>query len=131
MEPISVLLAALAFGATEAAKAGVQEIVKDAYNKLKQALARKFGNATDKIFVLEQFQADQDTWEKPLRKALTEAAADRDDRIMAIARTLQALGEQSVGPQIYQTTFGEHAIGNAVGPRASAHTYINKGDSQS
>jgi hypothetical protein len=126
MDPISVLLAALAFGATETAKAGVHEIVKDAYHNLKQVLARKVGNATEKLLVLEQFQTDQDTWEKPLRKALTEAAADRDEQIMAIARKLQAVGEQSVGSQVYQTTFGDHAIGNAIGPQASANTYVNR-----
>jgi hypothetical protein len=129
MDPISLLMAALTFGATEAAKAGVGEVVKEAYSKLKEILTRRLGNAPEKQVALNQFEVDQDTWEKPLRKALVDTNADKDNEAIAAARALQALGEKALGQQIYQTRFGDHATGNAVGPGASATTtYINRKD---
>ena len=128
MDPISLLIAAVAFGATEAAKSGVSEVVRDAYGKLKLALAQKLGNSPEKQVALKQFEVDQDTWGKPLRKALVEAEADKDLEIIKAAQALQSLGEKAFGQQIYQIRFGDYATGIAIGSGASSTTYLSRKD---
>src|SRR5687767_10368675 len=71
MDPVAMILTALAGGAAAAAQETASQAVKDAYAGLKALVQRKLqpgdpGAAT----VVAQFEKDSETWEKPMLKSL-------------------------------------------------------------
>lgn len=84
MEPISIIIAALVAGAAKAAG----DAAPDAYQGLKALIKRKFAGEQKAEMVLEEHESDPETYEKPLRKKLEEAKADKDEEILAAAQNL-------------------------------------------
>jgi disulfide oxidoreductase YuzD len=123
MEPITLLLGALAFGATEIVKAGVHETVKDAYASLKDLLQRKFGGDPAKQVALDEFEKDQTTWSGPLAKALKETGAIADPEILAKAKALEARAK-SAGGDTYNLVFRDWGMA-AVGPGAKQEIHYH------
>ena len=88
MEPISLILAALAAGAVAAAKDTAKKGVKDAYEGLKALIKRKFaGNEAAKV-VLDEHEKDPETYEVPLKKKLIETGIDKDEEILKAAEEI-------------------------------------------
>ncbi len=98
MEPISLILSALAAGAAKAAG----EAAPDAYNGLKALIKRKFAGEPKAEMVLEEHEQDPETYEAPLKKKLAEAGADKDEEIIKEAQELlkQLKPEQVAGGNI-------------------------------
>jgi hypothetical protein len=99
MEPIALILTALATGAS----AGVLDVLKDdvkdrakaMYVRLHDLVRQRFrGNATAEL-VLSEHQADPETYSAPLAKKLTEAGASDDVELVAAARALMELIDQA------------------------------------
>ena len=88
MEPITLILTALATGTALVAKGTLTAVGKDAYDTLKTRLQHKFTDNPKAEMVLADYLEEPDTWEKPLRKELTKAAADQDQEIMQAAQKL-------------------------------------------
>jgi len=84
MDPISLVLAALATGAAKAAG----DAIPDAYTGLKALIKRKFQSNAAAAVVLEEYEKDPETYETPLKKKLTEAEVDRDADIVKAAEEL-------------------------------------------
>jgi hypothetical protein len=91
MDGLNLLLTALATGAG----AGVQQVagsaIKDAYTGLKTLLQRKLAGQPAALTALTEYEADPDTYEKPLRKALATNHLDQDEEILQSARHLITL----------------------------------------
>jgi hypothetical protein len=88
MDPITLILAALAAGAVSGAKDVASEAVSDAYGALKSLVRRKLQGNPAQEMALEQHAEDPDTWNAPLKKALTDSGADQDEAILAQAKAL-------------------------------------------
>ncbi|MEV6305496.1 hypothetical protein AB0M02_39200 [Actinoplanes sp. NPDC051861] len=115
MEPVTLVVSALAAGALAGAGDTAATAVKDAYTALKTAVAKKFSGKPAAEVVLAEHADDPDTYEKPLAKHLQQAGADTDPRIVELATALlDAMKDQGSLPGKYQVTL-ENAKGVQVG----------------
>src|SRR5215212_8963244 len=72
MDPITLILAALAAGAASGLKDTAGEAIRDTYGALKGLVQRKLGGDAAKELVLEEHEKDPEVWKEPLKKALTD-----------------------------------------------------------
>ena len=91
MDPITVILSALAVAG---GKVGTQAI-QDGYAALKSLILRKFGRNQPKLEErIDDYAADQETFQKPAEKALRDAGAGTDreviDRAVELLRQAEA-----------------------------------------
>ena len=99
MEPITLILTALAAGASagtlEALKDDVKDKAKSTYARLHGLASHRFqGNPSAEI-VLSEYQADPETYSAPLAKKLMEAGAGDDAELITVARALMELVDQA------------------------------------
>jgi hypothetical protein len=99
MEEVTLILTALAAGASagalDALKDDVKDTAKATYAKLRDLVGQRFrGNPSAEI-ILSEHQADPETYAAPLAKKLTEAGATGDAELIATARTLMELVDQA------------------------------------
>ena len=91
MDPVTLIVTALAAGAASALQDGTSAAVKDAYGRLKALVTRRFAGRAKAELVLAEHQAAPQTWEKPLAAELSAAGADSDADLVAAARALMDL----------------------------------------
>lgn len=91
MEPISLILAALAAGATGAAKDTAGTAVKDAYESLKALIKKKFAEKgkTDDSDIVDKHEKkpDSEGVKTLLKEELLEAKIDRDAEVILCTAT--------------------------------------------
>lgn len=117
MDPITLIVTALVAGVANTAN----QAVKDAYNGLKTLILRKFADKPKAQEILEDHEQDPETYEKPLKKALTEAHLEEDQAILEAAQRVMAL----VQPQ--QAAMGKYNIqitGNVQGFAQGDHQQV-------
>ncbi|MFI6338225.1 hypothetical protein [Streptomyces sp. NPDC050535] len=95
MDPVTLIVAALAAGAASGSKETAAAVVKDAYAGVKALAWRRLADRHDGTLVLERHQEAPDTWEAPLTAELLEAEADRDQELLAAAQKLLSLVDES------------------------------------
>ena len=88
MDPLSLIVAALAAGAAAAAKDTAGAAIRDGYQGLKELIQRKLAGNQAAVVVLEEHAKDPPTSEALLKKKLAEAAVDQDPEIQRAAETL-------------------------------------------
>jgi len=91
MNPIPLILTALASGALLIAKETASEAIRDVYHGLKKLVQRKVAGKQDAGHVLTRYEQSPESWRIPLESMLTEAAADKDEEIIKTAQKLMAL----------------------------------------
>jgi hypothetical protein len=95
MEPITTtIVAALAAGAAAAAKDTAGSAIKDAYTGLKKLIQGRFAGKPSASVALTEHEKKPETWKEPLKEALTETGADKDQEIVQKAQKLVKLLEQ-------------------------------------
>lgn len=82
MEPTTLILAALTFGA----QAVADEEISAAYKKLKGFIRRKFAGDDEAREALEKFEKQSEASEEQLKAALTKHEANKDDEIVSAAQ---------------------------------------------
>ncbi|MCW2930576.1 MAG: hypothetical protein JWM19_1538 [Actinomycetia bacterium] len=98
MDPITLIVAALAAGASagaiDALKDDVKEAARAAYGRLHDLVRRRLrGNASAEV-ILAEHKADPRIYEAPLAKKLAEAGAGDDADLVAAAKALMELVDQ-------------------------------------
>ncbi len=88
MEPLSMILTALAAGAVSAVQETAATAVKDAYQGLRALIEKKFADQPKGTELVEEYTTDPETWEKPLAKELEKVGADQDEKILQAAQQL-------------------------------------------
>jgi hypothetical protein len=112
MDPITLILTALVTGAAAGSKDTLSLAIKDAYQSLKKRLEHKFNEKQEAQIALKQHEQDPETWEKPLRKALTSVQADQDADILDAAQKLLAVSQSAgAASSITVNTSGERSVG--------------------
>ncbi|MFY1634959.1 hypothetical protein ACN27F_17080 [Solwaraspora sp. WMMB335] len=125
MDPVTLVLSALAAGALTGTGEAAAAAVRDSYLALKTAVLARFSDKPAAQLVLQEHEADPETYEKPLAKQLREAGADSDPQIAELASALLAmLAEQGSLPGKYQVTL-DNAQGVVVGDGATQNNTFN------
>jgi hypothetical protein len=95
MDPITLIVAALAAGASTGALSALQDDVKDAvasaYAKLRGLVTKRVAGNQAAEVALAKYEANPKTWEAPLADELTELGAGDDPELVAAARALMEL----------------------------------------
>jgi hypothetical protein len=90
MDPVSLIVAALAAGASAAVRDTAGEAVKDAYAGLKSLLKRKLGDKPLAQEVIDKHEETPEVWEKPLQDELGKAGVAEDEEVVRAAQELLA-----------------------------------------
>lgn len=119
MEPTTLIISALAAGATAGLTDAASQVVKDAYGGLKGLLQKHLAGKPEAEMALAQFEKKPDVWEAPLKDALAETGADQDDAIVEQAqKVLELVQPQQVAQGKYNVQIGQ-AKGVVIGDQAS------------
>lgn len=111
MDPVSLVVAALAAGVNKGVEETVAAGVSDAYKLLRSLLSRWFGSGNNEQLVQEHAQ-DPETWEKPLAKSIRESGAAGDEQILAAACKVLELTDPTGTAKGKYTV---HAEGSTIG----------------
>lgn len=127
MDPVSLIEAALVAGATASAKDTASQAVKDAYTGLKTLVSRLFAEKPSAQVILDQHEADHETYEKPLKKLLTEAHADQDNDLLTAAQSVMTLVQpQQAGMGRYNIQNTGTVQGQVIGDHANVDMDFRK-----
>jgi hypothetical protein len=88
MDPVTLIVTALAAGAAMGMRDTASAMIKDAYAGLKAMAKKRLGGGQDAEYVLAKHEQAPETWQAPLSAELAQAGADRDDDLIAAAQAL-------------------------------------------
>ena len=91
MDPITLIVTALAAGAVSGITESASSAVKDACVSLKALVRKRLAGRPDAELVLARHEQAPETWQAPLAAVLGEAGADRDTGLVAAAQALLRL----------------------------------------
>lgn len=91
VDPISLMVTALAAGASSAVQGAASNAVEAAYSRLRNAVKRRFRRNRDVISLLEKRENSPDAWRAALEQQLAGEVNPDDDTILAAARDLLVL----------------------------------------
>lgn len=94
MDPVSLIVAALAAGAALGLKDSASAAVKDAYESLKVLVRKRLAVRKDGALVLARYQETPQVWEGPLVAELTASGAENDAALAAAAHALMLLADE-------------------------------------
>ncbi len=121
MDPITLIVMALAAGATsgalEALKDDAKEKASAAYGKLRDLVQRRFSGNARAENALVDHQDDPETYKAPLAKQLTESGAADDEELLAAAQAVMDL----VDPKGAQTGKYNVTISGSKGFQVGDH----------
>lgn len=95
MEPVSLILNALASGAVKGIADSTTDTVKDTYSRLRQAISERFAGVKTAEVALAKYADDPETWKAPIAKALIESGAVADPAIIEASQQLMALLDEA------------------------------------
>jgi hypothetical protein len=99
MDPITIIVTALAAGASSGAISALQDDVKAAaaaaYSKLRGLLTKRVAGNQAAELTLAKYESSPKTWEAPLAEQLKEVGAGDDADIVAAAQALMKLVDQA------------------------------------
>jgi RIP homotypic interaction motif len=95
MDPVTLIVAALAAGASGGAISALQDDVQGAviaaYGKLRGLVAKRVAGNPGAELALTEYEADPEHWETPLTAKLTQLGAADDTDLVAAANALMKL----------------------------------------
>jgi hypothetical protein len=101
MDPITLLVTALAACAALGVQDTASAMVKDAYASLKALVRRRLGGDPDAEMVLARHERAPETWQAPLMAELVRSGADGDGDLIAAAKALLDLVGEAGGAGKY------------------------------
>jgi hypothetical protein len=101
MDPITLIVTALAAGAGQGITDTASAAVKDSYARLKARVRMRLGGGPDAELVLAKHERAPETWQAPLMAELAESGADGDRELIAAAQALLDLVGKAAGPGKY------------------------------
>jgi hypothetical protein len=121
VDPVTLIVGALAAGALKGAGETATVAVTDAYTALKTAVASRFAERQLSATVLAEYEDDPDTYEKPLAKKIQQTGAGEDPRIVELAQVLMRLMDQDGARSGKYTVDVRGAKGVQIGDHANQH----------
>jgi hypothetical protein len=124
MDPITLIVTALAAGAASGTADAAASAMKDAYVRLRALVAKRLGGRPDAELVLAKHEQAPEMWQAPLMAELAEAAADRDLDLIQAAGALMRLVDEARTPGKY-TVDTRGAQGVQIGDRTRQDNVFN------
>ena len=121
MDPVTLIVGALAAGALTGAGETATAAVKDAYTALKAALAARFAERQMPAAVLDEHEEDPETYEKSLAKKIQQSEAAADPRIVELAQALMQLMDDDGTRAGKYTVDVRGARGVQIGDHSTQH----------
>jgi hypothetical protein len=128
MDPITLIVTALAAGAALGLKDAASSAVKDAYASLKALLQKRLAGRPAGKQLLAGHQEDPARWEAPLAAELEAAGADADPELVAVAQTLLSLAEKEGFRSAKYTVDISGSYGVQVGDHTVQHNTFRAPD---
>jgi len=97
MDPITLIVTALAAGAALGTQDTVSAMVKDAYAGLKALVRKRLGGGPGAELMLTKHEQAPETWQAPLMAELAETGADGDRDLIAAAQAVLDLVGRTEG----------------------------------
>ena len=97
MDPITLIVTALAAGAALGVKDTASAMVTDAYAGVKALVKKRLGEGPGAELVLARHEQAPETWQAPLMAELAETGADGDRDLIAAAQALLDLVGEAEG----------------------------------
>ncbi|MDO2981395.1 MULTISPECIES: hypothetical protein [Mycobacteriaceae] len=93
MEPVTLIAAAIAIGASDGLRETAKSAIVDSYAALRNWITTKYGSVTAEVTGLEQ-EPEEELRRALLAKKLAAAGAGDDDELRSLAETFLALVEE-------------------------------------
>lgn len=114
MDPITTaIVAAITAGAVSGLSKASEQIIVDAYGKLKEMLGKKFGAQSKVVKAVKELEANPKSTARKevLKEEVAIARADQDAALLKIAHELlKVIKNDPDGEQIVQTAIGDQNI---------------------
>jgi hypothetical protein len=125
MDPITLIVTALAAGVTSGAAEATSAAVQAAYRKLRALVEKRFAGRPEAELVLAKHEHAPGTWQAPLATELTEVGAGRDADLLAAAQALMSLidGAGARAGKYSVDVRGAHGV--QVGDLGQQHNVFN------
>jgi hypothetical protein len=127
VDPVTLILAALAAGASAGVTDTVSQGIQDAYTGLKALVLRRVKDQPAGEVAVIEHAKDPDTWSAPLAKTLTSAGADRDQELVAAADRLMEMLDPD-GAKAGNYTVNIKATGDHSVAAGTVHDGVHIGD---
>jgi hypothetical protein len=121
MDPITLIVTALAAGAALGIKDAASSAIKDAYAGLKSLVKKRLGESPKAEMVLAGHEQAPDTWQAPLMAELDRAGARNDPGLVAAAEALMHLVDEAGGRAGKYAVDVRGAQGVQIGDRNTQH----------
>jgi hypothetical protein len=121
MDPVTLIVAALAAGAGLGLKDAASSAVTDAYSAVKSLARKRFAGRPDGQLALTRYEEAQEVWEAPLVAELTAARAGGDQELVVAAQSLMALLDEPGSRAGKYTVDARGSQGVQVGDRSIQH----------
>jgi hypothetical protein len=95
MEPVTLIVTALAAGAASALQDGAKDAVKVAYARLRDRVRQRFAGDPAAELVLAEHGTTPQTWDAPLAAKLIETGAADDSGLVDAARVLMIMLDEA------------------------------------
>jgi hypothetical protein len=139
MDPITLIVTALAAGAASAMQDDAKAAVKTAFERLRHLVKKRFASPDTGEFMLENHAAAPDIWQAPLQQELEKSGAAGDSELIDAAQALMKLVDsQGTGARKYVVSIrgsagvqvGDHnsQVNDFGGMAAGRDNYRAQGD---
>ena len=91
MDPVTLIVTALAAGAASALQDDAKGAVKTAFERLRHLVRKRFKDPANGEYLMEKHAAAPELWQEPLKAELVEARAADDLVIIAAAQELMRI----------------------------------------
>lgn len=125
MDPITLIVTALAAGAALGITDTASSAIKDAYAGLKALVRKRLGGRPDAELVLARHEQAPQTWRAPLMAELDEAGAGHDADLVAAAEVLMRLVDEAGARAGKYTVDVRGAQGVQIGDRNTQHNVFS------
>ena len=95
MDPVTLIVTALAAGAATGMTESASSAVKDAYRSLRALVRKKLAGRPDAELVLARHETSPETWQAPLVAVLEDAEAEHDTDLVKAAQALMSLVDKA------------------------------------
>jgi hypothetical protein len=125
MDPITLIVTALAAGASLGIADTASSAIKDGYAALKALVRKRLGGRPEAELVLARHEQAPQTWQAPLMAELDEAGAGRDADLVAAAEALMHLLDEAGARAGKYTVDVRGAQGVQIGDRNTQHNVFS------